>query len=302
MQPRAEGGTGVATWRRVWARLVGWPPVAAGRRVVSHYTDDDGAVLAAMLAFQFTLALFPIVLAVAGLAGLVLHSPAVRAEVGRLVATAVPDPAAAAQLRTLLASFRRQAGLLGVLGLGGLMWAGSSLFGSVERVLDRIQRVSPRPFWEQKLLGLTMMLVFAAVVVLSVLLGWAVGTLGPRAHTLGLPALGGATAWVVSQLTGLGAALGLFGLVYHAVPRRHPPWRQVWPGSLLAAIGLQALSLVYPLYAVWAQRHSGYGATFGLLLLLLSWMYLTAQLLVLGGELNAVLAGPAPVAQGEAGS
>ncbi len=283
----------MATWQRAWRLLLHWPPAAVGQRVVARYTQDEGSVLAAMLAFQFTLALFPIVLAVAGLAGLVLHSAAVRANVGRLVATAVPDPAAAAQLRDLLAGFRRQAGLLGVLGLGGLMWAGASLFGSIERVLDRVLRVAPRPFWEQKLLGLAMTLAFAAVVVLNVLLGWAVGTPGPRPHTLGLPALGGATAWIVSQLTGLGAALGLFGLLYHAVPRRHPPWRQVWPGSLLAAIGLQALSLVYPLYAVWAQRHGRYGATFGLMLLLLSWMYLTAQLLVVGAELNAVLTVPA---------
>jgi membrane protein len=80
--------------------------------------------------------------------------------------------------------------------------------------------------------------------------------------------------------------VALLVLLYRFVPNRTFSLREVLPGALLAGVLIEALSLVFPLYARFAGSFNTYGVQFGLFFLLATWLYVLSELLLLGAVYN----------------
>ena len=101
---------------------------------------------------------------------------------------------------------------------------------------------------------------------------------------------------MLQPLVGIASGALLFGAIYYVVPNKRIRFSEVWPGALLAGVAYEALSLAFPLYLQVTGGSKQYGATFGLLFVMLNYFYFVGLITLVGAELNAVLF-PVPVEQ-----
>ena len=181
-------------------------------------------------------------------------------------------------------------GALTVVGLVGMAWAASAMFGAVRKSLNIAWDTDVhRPVVQQKLVDLSL------VLGLGVLLGASVaGTAALRTlqklsdDALGPLSEGSGLFWSVLPLF-LPAIFTflVFVILYQYVPNVPTPFRDIWPGAVLATVLFELLKNLFALYIANFNDYAGaYGALGGLLLFLL-WTYLTSNILLIGAELAA---------------
>lgn len=292
--------------RPLWHLGQGW---RQGRRKVSPWTlgglsarqlaarvwteigKDELTDRAAALSYYFVFALFPTLLFLTALLGLFPG----RDLMDRLLAPArefLPDEAASL-LRHTLAEIQRGAsgGLLSV-GAGIALWGASRGMVSIITTLNVVYGVtSPRPWWRRQLAALVLTMAFS-VLALGALLSLVLGERVGRAAAVWAGLGGGfTTAWGLVQWP-LGLLLTLTGidLVYHFAPAVRQRWYWLTPGSVFAGAAWIAASLGFRAYVGWfANYNATYGSIGGMILLLL-WLYLSSMALLVGGEINSVIA------------
>jgi membrane protein len=79
---------------------------------------------------------------------------------------------------------------------------------------------------------------------------------------------------------------GLLYVIYRVVPNTRIQHREAWPGALLAGLCIEMLTLAFPLYYQLTHRINLFSRGFGLIFLLLTWVYLLSHLLLIGAVLN----------------
>lgn len=259
--------------RALAGRAVGLYPV----RLVRAYGDSHAADYAAGLAFNMFMSMFPLLLGLLAIVGLVLRDrhQLLQVESG-LIAFFPAD--ATAPLQKTLGQVRDRAGILGIIGVAGLIWSGSGVFTAMEFALGQMFGAEQRTFVRQRLMAFLMTFAFVAVIVVSVFANAVVAL--ARSVPFAGPVVG-AVVWI-----------GFMVAIYRFVPNRtFSTLRQVWPGALLAGILMEVLTLVWPLYTSLTGHFSTYGAAFALFFLLATWLYLFAQLILLGAVANKMRLG-----------
>jgi membrane protein len=247
-------------------------------RLLLEYGSSQAANYASVIAFNAFMTMFPLILGVLSVLGLVLRSKGFATQLEQSVVTFFPDQNTQATVLKALASVKQNAGLLGVVSIAGLVWTGTNFFAALEFSLDQVYGVKQRELLPQRLMGLVMLLAFVAAMLLSV----------------GATALIGVLNFVpfIGLLVGAVVMSGLLLLIYWVVPNRPQQWRDVWPGALLCGVLIEVLTLAWPVYRTLVHGFSTYGQTFGLFFLLATWLYLLSQLVLLGAVFNRMRLGP----------
>jgi membrane protein len=213
----------------------------------------------------------------------------------RLLATArdILPAEAVSLLSHTLAEIRRGAsgGLLSA-GAAVALWGASRGMVSIITTLNVVYGVtSPRPWWRRQLVAVILTMAFSVLTLgalLSLVLGERIGR--AWASWVGLGATF-TTVWALVQWP-LGLLLALTGidLVYHFAPAVRQRWYWLTPGSVFAVAAWIAASLGFRAYvSAFANYNATYGSIGGMILLLL-WLYLTSMALLVGGEINSVIA------------
>ncbi|MFQ5426974.1 MAG: YihY/virulence factor BrkB family protein [Gaiellales bacterium] len=252
------------------------------RSVVSTFLAVRGTHVAALIAFYALLAFFPLVfitLAIAGLFGEQQETSYLIEQLQR----AFPGTSAKRLAKTVN-DFGDQAVLLGLLGGVGLLWSSIGLFSALESALNIVYGLRNRTFAHGKALMLT--LVAGSIALMFAALG--VGSLGVGV----LLGVGGLATTLAYGFPIALSSLLIFGLVwtlYRVLPNTFLTWRETLPGAVGAAVALSASFQAVPLFvgatdSLVALRAFG-GAT-----LLLVWLFLMANILVLGAVVNWRLA------------
>ncbi len=269
--------------RRSWGYLA--------RRTLREFLRDDALDLAAGLTYYAVLAVFPALIALVSLLGVLGQGPESVTAILDVARKLLPTSAfgiVQPLVEGLAASPAATLGL--VLGLLGALWFVSGYLQAFGRAMNRVYDVREgRPLW--KLVPMTA----AITVLLGVLVLCAVVLLlvsGPVAEVLG-EALGvgsgvlrlwGIAKWPV--LTVLVAAA--IAILYYATPNlRQPRFRWLSPGAVVAILVWLAGSLLFGLYV---SNFSTYDATYGSLagvIVFLVWLWVTNLALLLGAELDA---------------
>jgi membrane protein len=257
--------------------------------VVRKFFADRGTHLAAMIAYFALLSFLPLVfiaLALLGFAGRPDESSYLVTELQKLFPASSVD-----QIVRAVDAVQDNARTLGVIGAITLAWSSLSLFSVLESAFNIVYGRPNRPFLRGKALAIVYMA--SALVVLFV--GLTVGGVGRAVLERYAPGFigNGAVAWIVSLLVSTGAAFLFCATAYQRLTNVRLPFREVVPGALVAALALQATFQTLPLFLrftkeVVALQALGTGA------LLLVWLYVMANVIVFGAEVNWWLARPRP--------
>jgi membrane protein len=283
-------------WRRGRRQVSPWTLGGLSGRdlaalVWAEIWKDELTDRAAALSYYFVFALFPTLLFLTTLVGMVPGRDLMEQLLALLQDVLPAD--AASLLRRTLAEIQRGAGggLLSV-GAAAALWGASRGMVSIITTLNVVYGVTnPRPWWRRQLAAVVLTVAFSIMALgalLSLVLGERVG------HAAAAWAgLGGrfTTVWALVQWP-LGLLFTLTGidLVYHFAPAVRLRWYWLTPGSAFAGLAWIGASLGFRAYvSAFANYNATYGSIGGVILLLL-WLYLSSMALLIGGEINSVIA------------
>ncbi len=264
------------------------------RDAVNSWVDDYAASMGAALAFYTLFSLAPLLLIVISVAGLVFGEQAARGEIMEQL-TGLVGQDSARIIETLLQSLNRPgAGVLGTLvGLGALLIGATTVFAELQDAMDRIWRApsrAPGGLWvllRARLLSLGLVLGLGFLLIVSLI------------ASAGLAALGkwwdpwfGEVEFLANALNfsvSFALIMVMFAMIYKWIPRVKVAWRDVWTGAALTALLFTVGKWLIGLYIGRSGVASPFGAAASLVVLLL-WVYYSAQIFLLGVEFTWVYA------------
>lgn len=247
--------------------------------------------LSGMLAYNFLMSLFPMLLILLAGLGLILGDrySEVSAQIEQAFVQIVPGGAEIFQ--AVSNQLSKNAGLLFLIGLVGSVFGGANLFLAIENCFGIIFRVRVRDMIPRQLMAFGML---ALYLMLAPLIALAF-TLPSIALRLVNPYLAGSSQEVFTTVLGnivaVLSAFILFGAIYLVVPNRRIRLSQVFPGTLLATLLLVPYISLFPLYASHFLRPDNYGSVAGFAVVILIFFYYLGFILLLGAEVNSWAAG-----------
>jgi membrane protein len=246
--------------------------------IVEKFLADRGTHLAAMIAYFAMIAFVPLLFLTLSLLALAGEQDESSYLVEQLRAS---FPAASVdRVLAVVAEVQDSATELGILGGVALVWAALGFFSVVESALNIVYGRSNRPFIRQK--AFVLALTAGGLVVLFG--GLVVGSVGVRIASR-TAFVGSALAYVYGIAISTGLVLVFTWSIYTLLTNERLRWRDTLPGAVFAAVVLQASFQLLPIFV---RATSGLLAlqAFGGLVLLLFWIYLMANVLVFGAEIN----------------
>ena len=265
------------------------------RRAAKEFKRDRASTTAAGMAFYWFLAVFPSLLVVVGVLGLVNAGRTATDTITEVVRAALPGDAAKVLTDAVARAGSQSDGaavLATLVGLGVAVWGASAGFVALQIGLDVAYDVEEdRKFLKARVVALLLLavtVVLGGLATAMVVFGQPIG----EAINDNFP-LGGAFVLVwtaVRWALAVGALLVLFAAYYYVAPNRESPrWAWVSPGGVLAAAIWLAASVGFSFYvSSFGSYAETYGSLAGVVVLLL-WLFLTAIAVMAGGELNAEL-------------
>lgn len=252
--------------------------------------------LAGLLAYNFLMALFPLLLILLAACGVLLQtiSPTAEQQLQQTVAEALPGSIGAILVEGVSTHLKRSVGLLLALGLVLAVIAGSRLFVTLEGCFGIIFRLRGRDPLRQNRMAFGMLafslVVVSVVILISILPAGLVALFDPRNQGLLSPILSGGgrlLIWFAAALFGVGAT-------YAFVPNRGRhwrTWRRNWRGIVVAVVLLMLYEGIFRLYQHYLLRADNYGTIAGFAFVILLFLYYLAFILLLGAEINSWAAG-----------
>jgi YihY family inner membrane protein len=243
--------------------------------------------LAAMVAFNLALAVFPFALLMLFVFGQVLENSDIQSSVLNDLQGLFPA-AEQDELNRALERIQANSTTIGIVAAVGAIWIGASFWGAMDTAFCRIYHVECRGWVEQKRFALLMLVVVIGFLAASVIIPVAEGVIASRADDLpfGLDEVGIVRAVAVLAVA-LGLTFAICSLIYYIVPKGHVPWRGVWAGALFVTVTTAVANAVFPFYLAQSSIDQ-LGGALGFILVALIWFYLVALALMAGAVINAL--------------
>ena len=262
------------------------------KRTVKEFREDNLTDWAAALTYYGVLALFPALIVLVSILGLVGESATqpLLDNLGQLA----PGPAneiVSGAIEQLTAN-RGAAGFAFVFGLATALWSASGYVGAFIRASNSIYEIDEgRPFWKLRpvQIGITVMMIL-----LLALCAIAVVVTGPLAERVGdVVGAGSAavTAWDIAKWPVILLVITtMFAVLYYAAPNvKQPGFRWISPGGLFAVFVWIVASALFAFYvASFSSYNKTYGSLAGVIVFLI-WLWISNIAILLGAELNAEL-------------
>ena len=270
--------------------IKGYRVGALVRATSKEVLDDNIMGLAAQTAYYFFFSLFPLILFAAPLLGLLGDKQEIIQSVMSRVAGTLPGDALDL-IRGVVQEVVLAEGAPGLMSIGAVLaaWAGSNIFNALIDALNRAYDVEEgRVWWKKRLLALASVIAAGLVLLVatSIMLGGAtiaewIGRqlgLGDRAVHL----------WTVAQYpVALALLVGTAWMIFYFLPNIRQDKTQVLVGAIVATVLWIVVTLLFRAYVVNFGSYSRTYGTVGGVIALLTWMYLSMLVLLVGGELNA---------------
>jgi YihY family inner membrane protein len=280
-----QAGVGAQVERRL-RRLDGFQqrhrPLAITVGVVKKFGDDQAGNLAALVSYYTFFSLFPLLLLLTTIVGFVLaDDEAARQSVVNSVLDRFPG--FGDQLASNIGQFQGSSVAV-VVGALGALWGGLGALGAMQNAMNTIWAVpfdKRPPFLIERGRSLLMLVVLGSGAIATTVVTNVAGSLE------GLPLV----ARGIVVVTTLALNIGLFLLAFKVLTRHGIDWRTLLPGAVVAGVVFLLLQSVGGWYiSRTLGRATPLYGTFAVVLGLLTWLYIQAQLTMLAAELNVVLA------------
>jgi membrane protein len=262
------------------------------KRTATEFMEDNLTDWAAALTYYGLLALFPALIAMVSLIGLVGDPKSTTSSLTEIVSSIGPNSAAETFSGPIesLASNQSAAGFAFVAGLAVALWSASGYVGAFMRASNIIYETPEgRPFWKLRPLQLLVTLV---MIILMALLALGLVLTGPLVDAVAGPIGLSGTAVSIWNVAKWPVMAGVFvlmvDLLYYASPNvKLRGFRWVTPGSLVAIVVWAVASAAFAFYvANFGSYDKTYG-TLGGLIALLVWFWITNLAILFGHQLNA---------------
>jgi membrane protein len=277
--------------------------LATLKRTATEFSEDNLTDWAAALTYYGLLALFPALIALVSIVGLVGDPKSTTDTITQIVTKLGPQSAAdtfSGPIKQITES-RSNAGIALVLGILVALWSASGYVGAFMRASNVIYETPEgRPFW--KLRPLQMVVTLAMIILLAVVALGLVLT-GPIVDAVAEPIGVSGTAvtiWNVAKWPILAAVFVLMiAILYYASPNvKQRGFRWVTPGSLVALVVWAVASAGFAFYvANFGSYNKTYGALAGAVVLLV-WLWITNLAILFGHQLNAERERSAEISEG----
>jgi membrane protein len=262
------------------------------KRTAKEFSNDNLTDWAAALTYYAVLSIFPALIAMMSILGLVVDPATITRVITETVSALGPQSAVDTFTRPLEEISQSQStaffGL--IVGIALAIWTASNYVGAFMRASNAVyEREEGRPFWKLKPLQLLVTLILvmlAALVVVSLIVS------GPVAEAVGNAVGLGDTAVLVWQIAKwpvlLLVVMFMLGVLYWSSPNAKPAgFRWVSPGSVVAVVVWILASVAFAFYvAEFASYNKTYGALGGVIVFLV-WLWITNIAILLGAELNS---------------
>jgi len=260
---------------------------------VNAWVDDYAPSMGAAIAYYTLFSVAPLIIMVIAVAGMVYGQDAAEGEIVAQLQGRIGLQAAAV-VQELIKSVSKpaQGVIASVLGLSTLLLGATSVFGELQSALNRIWRV-PDPAGRSglfnlvrtRLLSFAMVLFLGFLLLLSLAFGTFLSAVGEWSNRWfsGWQTLLQFANFIVSFLVNA----CIFAMIYKFMPRARIAWRDVGIGAAFTAFLLEVSKLLIGLYLGRSSVASSFGAA-GSLVLFLVWVYLSAQIFLLGAEFTWV--------------
>ncbi len=263
------------------------------REAASDWSEDKASQLGAAMAFYSILSLAPLLVIVIAIAALVFGEQEAKSQITSQMQDLMGREGAEA-LGTLIEDAKQPATgtIAALLGIATLLFGASGVFGQLQEAMNTIWEVERKPlgflgYIRERFLSFTMVLgvgfLLLVSLVLSALLSGMSDMLGERVHGLGF------ITQLANTLISFGVVTVLFALIFRVLPDTHVAWRDVWGGAMITALLFTIGKYLIGLYLGTSSVGSAYGAA-GSLVVLVVWIYYSAQILFFGAELTQVYA------------
>ncbi len=260
----------------------------------SEWNEDKAPRLAAALAYYAVFSIAPLMVVVIAIAGFVFGRDAAEGQIIRQIQDII-GPVAAKSIQSLIeGASRPSTGIRAtVLGIIILLFGATGVFGQLQDGLNTIWEVAPRP--GRGIMGIvkTRFLSFIMVFGIGLLL------LSSLTVSAGMVAIGaylgdrvpgfGMLTQVLNFVISFAVITLLFAMIFKFLPDVKIAWSDVWIGAAATALLFTLGSLLIGIYLGYSKVASVYGAA-GSLVILLLWVYYSAQILFLGAEFTQVYA------------
>jgi membrane protein len=259
------------------------------------WNDDYAPSMGAALAYYTIFSLAPLLIVVIAIAGLIFGADAARGEIVGQIQGMVGQQGAEA-IQTLLASANTPSRSLmaSIIGIATLLLGATSVFGELQTSLDRIWRApaldQPQGLWglvRSRLLSFGMVVAMGFLLLVSLVVSAALSAVNGWGNTI-FPAWG-TLLQILNLAVSFGVTTLVFAMMYRILPRVHIAWGDVWIGALATAVLFTVGKYLIGLYIGRAGISSGFGAA-GSLIVILVWVYYSAQIFLLGAEFTWVYA------------
>lgn len=251
--------------------------------------EDDILALGAQMAYYLILSFFPFLIF---LMALVANSPISSQQVLGGLLGILPKEAYILVRNTVVEIVDTRAGSLAPVSGIFALWFASNGIGSIITGLNKAyDEKERRPFWLVKIISIIFTLLLSVVIIFSFILLVFGGVikkqildgmeLEPFYQKL----------WDTGRYIFISSVIFLvFIILYRFTPSRRLSWREVMPGAVFATIGWLGTSLGFAYYVDNLSNYSRFYGSVGGVVVLLIWLYYSAVIILLGGELNAALA------------
>lgn len=258
------------------------------------WVDDNVPRMAAALAYYTVFALAPLLMIAIGVAGQIFGRQAAEGRVVDAIAGTVGERSAVTIQTMLVATRTHFSGVAATaVGVVTLFLGATGVFSTLQGSLNTIWRVRPRSgrtmrrFLETRFLSFAMVLGIGFLLLVSLLLSAGLSAVGAYAREL-LP-VPEVLLQAASALTSFGVITFLFAMIYKVLPDVTISWRDVWVGATITAILFTLGKFLLGLYLGRSLVASTYGAA-GALILVLVWVYYSANIVLLGAEMTRAYA------------
>ncbi|HEY9642158.1 MAG TPA: YihY/virulence factor BrkB family protein [Coleofasciculaceae cyanobacterium] len=263
------------------------------QETITEWNEDNVPLLAAALAYYTVFSLAPLLVIAIAIAGAFFGENAAQQEIaGQIQGMVGRDGAEAIQTMIQNAHKPNSGGTIAtVLGVITLLLGASGVFGQLQTALNTIWEVKLKPgrglkgFVQTRFLSFAMVLVIGFLLLVSLILS---AVLAGVSHFFGnmLPgfaAIGEGLNFVIS----FGVTTFLFAAIYKFLPDVKVPWKNLWVGAAVTALLFTLGKFLIGLYLGNSGISSTYGAA-GSLVVILVWIFYSAQILLIGAEFTQV--------------
>ena len=265
------------------------------RKSVDAWVDDYAPSMGAAISYYTVFSIAPLLIIVIAVAGFVWGRDAVQGEIIQQLSGLIGNEGAAG-IQALIESANKPAkGIVAtIISVGVLIVGATTVFAELQSAMDRVWDVPPTQksssIWatlRARLLSLGFILGLGFLLAVSLVISAGVAAFG--GWTTGLFPGWEALMQVINIAISLGVATVLFAMIFKLMPQASVAWRDVWVGAVVTAVLFEVGKTLIGLYIGKSSVTSSFAAA-GSLVVLLIWVYYSAQIFLLGAEFTWVYA------------